>query len=488
MKNNRAFFYILAVIVIAAAFIRLYQINDYATFLGDQGRDSIIVKRIATLEHFPAIGAPSSLNTPSGYIYLGPFFYYFLTPFQLLSQNPAVLAGGVAVFNSASIIAAYLAVTSLVGPVAGICMALLIGFSQVNVFLSRFAWNPNILPFFSFMSLFFFIRSLRSKNRWNYILFGAFCALSLQLHFLYLAVIPTYFIVLIYLYLQKKLSLQTIKQYVLSILSFAFISTPLIIFDIRHNFQNTKAFFSVFTQTDDIGINSKGGLISGFFDTIRYLFTYILRMDIDTALLGIILFVLIVAVYAAIKRGKNMIIPLTATVTVLSLVIISLYHGDKYEHYFTPVYYIFFFLLSLIFAEVHKHFPAPVKYLTYMFMVLYVLNNIAHLDFVSKPPGMQIETARTTADVIARHITQKKYSLTTLPDKYSDSTYRYFLEIKGKRPIEKDTLEKADELFVVCEAACKPIGDPQWDIAYFAPTKIDGVWKHKGVTIYRLIH
>jgi len=63
-------------------FLRFYRLNDFAMFLSDQGRDAIIIKRILTGEHFPAIGAPTSV----GQVYLGPFIitlllhgYYFLT-------------------------------------------------------------------------------------------------------------------------------------------------------------------------------------------------------------------------------------------------------------------------------------------------------------------------------------------------------------------------------------------------------------------------
>ena len=92
------------------------------------------------------------------------------------------------------------------------------------------------------------------------------------------------------------------------------------------------------------------------------------------------------------------------------------------------------------------------------------------------------------AKKILSNIGKEKYTVTALPEKYSDSTYRYFLEIWGKRPIEKDSLEKADELFVVCEKTCSPIiGNPQWDIAYFAPNKIEDQWTIDNIKIYKLI-
>ena len=81
---------------IMAIFLRFYKIEEFITFLGDQGRDALIIKRIVDFEHFPAIGAPSSV----GQIFLGPFYYYLMAPFlPLFNYNPVGLAIGVACYS-----------------------------------------------------------------------------------------------------------------------------------------------------------------------------------------------------------------------------------------------------------------------------------------------------------------------------------------------------------------------------------------------------
>src|SRR3989304_8107942 len=91
-------------VILAAVFLRFYKFTEFVTFLGDQGRDAIIIKRIVTLEHFPAIGAPSSL----GQIFLGPFYYYLITPFLLLFNfNPVGPAFGVALISLIGIVMAF---------------------------------------------------------------------------------------------------------------------------------------------------------------------------------------------------------------------------------------------------------------------------------------------------------------------------------------------------------------------------------------------
>ena len=115
--------------------------------MGDQGRDAIIIKRIITFEHFPAIGPTSSI----GQVFLGPFYYYLMTPFLAITRlDPIGLAYGSALLATFGLFIAYLAVRKEVNKtVAGFFLFLLV-FSAVQVEAARFSWNPNLLPVFSF--------------------------------------------------------------------------------------------------------------------------------------------------------------------------------------------------------------------------------------------------------------------------------------------------------------------------------------------------
>jgi len=122
-------------------------------FLSDQGRDAIIIKRIVTLEHFPAIGAPTSI----GQVFLGPFYYYLISPFlALFNFNPVGLAFGVAFLSIIGLIASYIAVKHELSKKTALLFLIFAGFSYIQIENSRFSWNPNLLPIFSFFTLYFF--------------------------------------------------------------------------------------------------------------------------------------------------------------------------------------------------------------------------------------------------------------------------------------------------------------------------------------------
>ncbi|NTU73719.1 phospholipid carrier-dependent glycosyltransferase [Candidatus Roizmanbacteria bacterium] len=491
MNKKNLTLIILFLIVVVGAFFRLYRINDFATFLGDQGRDAIIVKRIAMLEHFPAIGASMSLTAKNGSsVFLGPFYYYLLSPFQALSfNNPLGLAVGTALINSISIIFVFLIARVFVKPSAALLAATLTALSFSNISLSRFAWNPNILPFFSLVTLYFFIDSITKKRIWSFILFGAFCGMALQLHYIYLTFAPAYGAVILLLIAVKKLSWKQALKFGYSLAAFILVSSPLILFDLRHQFINSKAIISVLTSnTEVLGVSHHVGLFESLFLAYQTFLNFVFKVQIEYMIVEM-LFVAIPALlfYIAYKKRSLPLFIITAIFT-LSFCIISFYHGEKYIHYFTPFYYLFYIMVAAIFGFLTDHYRRIGMIVMVVFIGLYGYLNISHVDFLISHGDMQIARSEKVARSIASHLHTTNYSLTALPNQYSDSTYRYFLEVWGKRPSEKDMQVRTDELIVICEETCQPIGNGQWDIAYFAPAKIIESWKFERFTIYRLSH
>lgn len=471
-------YWLLIAIIIAGIFLRFFNFAGVVTFLGDQGRDAIVLKRILTLEHFPAIGAPTSV----GQVYLGPFYYYFIAPWLLLFNfNPIGPAIGVALFSCLYLLINYLIVDELFDKKVAIVSTILISFSFVLIELSRFSWNPNLMPLFALLTIYFFIKSLRSKNWKFHILFGSFLSFSIQLHYLALFLIPPAGIItFLYFLTNKKHFLKNTLNLTVSFFSFVFFSFPLIIFDLRHQFLNTNNFINLFKGS----AQTKTNLISNLINTFQSLNQYSFAFKFDVVISSIIFVLILIILFTLIKSNK----PITIFLVFFIFLILgfSLYGGDKHPHYFGVIYPVYFiiigYFISLLLSGGYE------KYLALLFIVAFVFLNYQKYYFIKNSGDGQLERSRKIAQIILDKVNASNFTVTALPEKYSDSTYRYYLEVWKKRPIEKDSLEKADELFLVCEKKCSPIiGNPQWDIAYFAPNKIVGEWKVDDVKIYKLI-
>src|SRR3989344_7457131 len=78
-------FFIFIGIILLAAFFRFYRLPEYMTFLGDEGRDALMIRRILVEHDLPLIGPTTSI----GNIYLGPLYYYMMAvPMAIFWLNP----------------------------------------------------------------------------------------------------------------------------------------------------------------------------------------------------------------------------------------------------------------------------------------------------------------------------------------------------------------------------------------------------------------
>jgi 4-amino-4-deoxy-L-arabinose transferase-like glycosyltransferase len=108
------------------------------TFLGDEGRDVLVVKRMIVDQKWTLLGPTASV----GGFFLGPIYYYFMLPFlwfwKLDPTGPAVM---VALFGIATIYLVFRVGKDFFGDLAGLIAASLYAVSPVVIAYSRASWN-----------------------------------------------------------------------------------------------------------------------------------------------------------------------------------------------------------------------------------------------------------------------------------------------------------------------------------------------------------
>src|SRR3989337_2743591 len=138
MKNSKLTNYIpyllIILILFIGAFFRLYRIREYLTFLGDEGRDVLVVKRLLVDHKFTLLGPITSV----GSLYMGPVYYYMMAPFLLLSGfdpvGPAIM---VAILSVATIALIYLMTREFFSEYAAFCASLLYAISPLPIMYGR---------------------------------------------------------------------------------------------------------------------------------------------------------------------------------------------------------------------------------------------------------------------------------------------------------------------------------------------------------------
>ncbi|MDO8669058.1 MAG: glycosyltransferase family 39 protein, partial [Candidatus Buchananbacteria bacterium] len=248
LKDQKSLFILFLGVLMLAAFLRFYQLAGYMTFLGDEGRDAIVIKNMLVDHHFPLIGPPTSV----GNIYLGPLYYYMMAvPMAVLWLNPVAAAGMNAFLGVAIVAFVYYLGKLWFNRAAGLIAAYLYAISPVTIIYSRSSWNPNPAPLFALLSIFSLYKLHKSGNFLWLILTGLSVGAALQMHYLAVILIPIAGLLWLYeIFLRKNII--NMKNFIigssLGIFAFILMMLPLVFFDLRHNFLNTRAIFKLFSD------------------------------------------------------------------------------------------------------------------------------------------------------------------------------------------------------------------------------------------------
>ncbi len=473
---------LLILVLAVAAFSRLYKIDQYMTFLGDEGRDVTVVRQILLGQKIALIGPGTSI----GNMYLGPLYYYLmLLPLALARFSPVGPAVQIAVFSLATICLLWWLGRQWFGRVPALAVALLYALSPTVIIYSRSSWNPNIMPFFALLTMYAIWKVWRF-NYWRWLLIvGVSLAFVLNSHYLGLLLTPAIFL---YWVLTKKTSVAW-RYTLLSTMAFLLLMSPLFIFDLRHNWTNARAMFQFFTDRQTT-VNLK------VYKSLPYLFP--IWRDIVTSLLAakaallgqIIAIVLVIFVpVMAVFRFRRSNFPDFVFVLVwlgAGLVGLGLYKQHIYDHYFAFLWPAVFLLAGFL-----LEFVSSIKV-----GIAVSLAAVAYLAWVNAvasplltPPNNQLARTRDVADFITTEAGNQPFNLALLSHNNYDAAYRYFLSLDNA-PYRTIQQQITNQLFVICETPdCQPINNPLFEIASFGWAKVDRRWEFPwGVKLLLLVH
>ena len=272
---------LLPIIILIAAFLRLYRIQDYMTFLGDEGRDVLVAYNILH-GHLTLLGPTSSV----GGFFLGPIYYYFMAPFLwLFNYNPVGPAVMVALFGIATVGLIYFVGKDFFNAKVGLMAALIYAISPLVITYSRASWNPNPMPFFSLLILYLLYKALKKNSLKLLFIVGILFGIAMQLHYLaiFLGIIILTYTLITLLYKQKtfKIFTKLIKDYLVIFLGFLIGWSPFIAFEIRHGFLDFKNIitFVLFSGKAGAGPNYLETISDVFFRLFGRLVFYFPTLD-----------------------------------------------------------------------------------------------------------------------------------------------------------------------------------------------------------------
>ena len=224
---------LLIAILLIGLFFRTYKATERFEFAHDGDLYSWVVKDIVINHHIRLIGQVTS--APG--IFIGGLFYYLLIPFFLLSKmDPIGTVYFSIVLGLITITSLYFVLTKLFKEEAGLIGAYLYATLLTTVNVDRWV-VPTITTNLWVVWYFYCIVSIVRGNFRILPLLGILIGLIWHAH---IALLPVLIAIPAAIILSKKIPSQ--KQ-VFQFLIFLFLSSlPFIIFELKHNFQQIKAF------------------------------------------------------------------------------------------------------------------------------------------------------------------------------------------------------------------------------------------------------
>lgn len=501
-KVTNKHFLLLISTLLLGTFLRLFKIADYLTFLGDEGRDVLIVRRL--LVNFdPILIGP---GTSIGNMYLGPWYYYLIAPFLLFFNfSPVGPAIFIAFIGVLTILLIYFVTREWFGKSGALVASFLYAISPTIIIYSRSSWNPNIMPFFALLSIY---SIWQIWEKWNFKWFlglGIFLAMVLNSHYLGLLLIPVLSIFgFITIYELYKSGLNKYKEFFGfafgGLMIFLFLMSPLVIFDARHGWNNFGAMFEFFSKRETTVSIKPWKAIPDIWPLWQIISSRLVagRNEILGGWMALVMAASSLWLFGSkkfnIQKSEIKSLFLIFCWLLISLLGLGLYKQHVYDHYFGFFYPAPFILLGAIaqnFLEKYK--------IRGLWLVLVGVIILTYFNFKENPlkyePNRQLERTKKIAELVIEKADGKEFNFAIIADRNYEDAYQYFLEKNNSKIVEIDPLNSKetikDQLFVVCEKQaidCDPTHNSKAEIANFGWSNIAEEWQYEWITIYKLVH
>jgi hypothetical protein len=434
------YFILMIVIVALSSFLRFYgnNLDHKFHFTNDEARDASIILD-SVIKHKPIVLGPeiTSIGGLQAGVHLGPFYYYLLF-IALFIGGFAPFAGQIMIiiFSIASTALIYFVGKKYFNNNVGLISAVVFALSKILIEYT-WAWNPNPLPFFVLLYLYFAYEFFVNKKDIHWILLCITLGLMTQLHL----VASIFLITTIIIFTISKVKFNKIRSFYFGIMWFLLTYLPFIAYELTHNFKNLRGYW-------DIVFGGSGASSEKIFNFDRSigLFSFFMN-DFFTSqksmvLTLIILFGIFFYLFKDIKKFSSKIILITFTL--LFLFISKLQNMLVFWHYILP----FLPLLILAFANfLHQIYinnkSIIIKVIPLVILVVFVrFNYLTYISWINDyypthPYDIKYKNISQVVNYISNDSNYSDIQLiyTNYPTQ-NDKTYEYLFRLKRVKVVD----------------------------------------------------
>ncbi|MEX2028539.1 MAG: glycosyltransferase family 39 protein [Candidatus Curtissbacteria bacterium] len=487
ISQKSSYFKIFLLIFMVAAILRFWRLDALTTVSGDQGYDFLTIFRMVQEHNITLLGPKIGPYNEIGNLYLGPAYYYLLTPALMLSGfDPIGAAVLTVVFALGTIFMIYRIGKEYFSWQAALVASAIFALNPLLINQSRASSNPHLIPFFSSVFIYASLKMIVSKSK--SVVWPIGCGLALgvmvQFHYLALAAAP----VLVFALLRQRQGRNLLifgGAYVLAMF-------PQVLFELRHDFFVTRLFikqmsageniFSLRLLVDHLGQSAK--ILSDIFVP-----------SLPVVLAGAVILVTVISLARGGRRVLGQTLFLSGIVA-MGFLAASLYAGRVDIHYFATLYVPLVILVGAIFAALFKR--GLLSRYAGMIILAFILGsylldlNLASQSGYTMPAGWNLPGIRRASAIIAADAgSDGRFNIAqTLDGDTRAMPLRYMSEVYGKRALGIEHYPEADFIYLVARDDEEKIKEYSvWEISSFRPFKVEKRWEiQNGIYLYRLAH
>lgn len=456
---------ILAIILLISVFFRTYDIVGRYGYGHDAELFSWMVKDIVVNHHPRLIG---QLTSAPG-IFIGPLFYYLLVPFFLIfKMDPIGALVPITIIGILTTLSYYFIFSKLFNKTTGLIAAFLqatllpwVGFDRRIVPSTP----TNLWVIWYFYTL---IQIARGKF-WVLPILSILIGLIWHIH---IVLLPTLFAIPFAFIISKKVP--KLKEIGLFLVSLLITSLPLIIFETKHNFIQTRSLIENFATSHGGGVGGEKllsilGMISKNINNLfisPYSFPEILKPIFSFLILALSLLLIKKKVLT-----KKEVIPLVAML--LGVIgFFTLSSSLVSEYYLYSIEIVFVALISLTFSLLLKNRIGGI----FVFLILgglFVKNTYHFLtDYIYKKDYQERKAVVEfiTADAKTKGFPCIGISYITTPGE--NTGFRYFFYLKNQHLVHPSVDVPVYNIVIPDELSLKEITQKYGHIGIIPPAKI----------------
>ena len=266
--RNKYTIYFMAILLIGF-FLRIYKAQELFLYGHDQELTGWFIRDVLVNGHLRLIGQ----ETSTAGVFIGPLYYYLSIPFYLLAKFDPI--GGVwlvTLLGIISLISVYYVVGRTFGQLEALISTLIYSASFYMVFNDREVVPTMPVILWTVWFIFGLQLLVEKKTKKAMLVFGILTALIWHLNFALILTLPLIPIAIILT--SRKANKREMGVYLGTT---AALSLPLILFEIKHNFIQTKAIIASLTT-------NQHDVVMGYDKLIRVI--YLMSKDVYGLFMG----------------------------------------------------------------------------------------------------------------------------------------------------------------------------------------------------------